>query len=392
MSGVHPTRPFLLLEGGPLYRIEQRLGLIRDKRFLIKRRAFLTVFVTWVPLVVFSVLQGDAYGTSVALPLLHDFAVHAKFLISVPLLLIAEWIIAPHIAKAAEQFVVSEIVRDEDFEKFDAAIERGLRLRDSVVAEIIILALAYISSVLSFLGTAVHVSTWYELRTATGTSMTLAGWWYMGMALPLLKFLVLRWIWRLLLWFQFLATMSAFDLRLLSTHPDGAGGLIFVGHAQQYFGFLLFAYSTSMCGVLANEIVYDKLPLQHFVPLLGLYVVLAVGIIAGPLLVFSRKLRRVKREGILQYGALGTTYTQAFHRKWIAGPNDEPESLLGTGDIQSLADLANSYAVIEKMNAFPMNPQSLIRLIIASLLPMTLLLLAVMPLKQLLQLLMKVMI
>ena len=220
--------------------------------------------------------------------------------------------------------------------------------------------------------------------------MTLAGWWYMGIGLPLLKFLVLRWIWRLFLWFQFLATMCALDLRLLSTHPDGAGGLIFVGHAQQFFGVLLFAYSTSLCGVLANEIVYDKIPVQHLVPLLVLYVFLAVGIIAGPLLVFSRKLRRVKREGIFQYGALGTAYTQAFHRKWILGLNAEEEPLLGTGDIQSLADLANSYSVIEKMNAFPMNPQSLIRLIVASLLPMTLLLLAVMPLKQLLQLLMKV--
>jgi hypothetical protein len=390
MSDIHLSRPFLLLEGGPLYRIEQRLGLIRDKRFLIRRRAFLSILVAWVPLVTFSLFQGAAYGGNVTLPLLHDFAVHAKFLISVPLLLLAEWVIAPHIVKAAEQFIISEIVRDEDFERFDVAIERGLRLRDSVTAEIIILALAYISSVLSFLGTAVHVSTWYATRTATGTSMTLAGWWYMGIALPLLKFLVLRWIWRLLLWFQFLATISAFDLRLLSTHPDGAGGLIFVGHTQQYFSVLLFAYSTSLCGVLANEIVYDKLPLQHFVPLIALYVVLAVGIIAGPLLVFSRKMRRVKREGIFQYGALGTTYTQAFHRKWITWPNDEQEPLLGTADIQSLADLANSYAVIEKMNAFPMNPQSLIRLIVASLLPMTLLLLAVMPLKQLLQLLMKV--
>jgi hypothetical protein len=392
MPGVHPMRPFLLLEGGPLYRIEQRLGLIRDKRFLVKRRAFLTVLVTWVPLVVFSLLQGAAYGAGVALPLLHDFAVHAKFLISVPLLVIAEWLIAPHIAKAAEQFVISEVVEEGDFERFDAAVERGLRLRDSVVAEIIILALAYVSSVLSFVGTAVHVSTWYELRTTTGASMTLAGWWYMGIALPLLKFLVLRWIWRLFLWFQFLATMSALDLRLLSTHPDGAGGLIFVGHAQQFFGVLLFAYSTSLCGVLANEIVYDKLPLQHFVPMIALYVVLAVGIIAGPLFVFSRKMRRVKREGIFQYGALGTACTQAFHRKWITGPIDEAGSLLGTRDIQSLAGLANSYEVIEKMNAFPMNPRSLIRLIVASLLPMTLLLLAVMPLKQLLQLLMKVLV
>jgi hypothetical protein len=201
---------------------------------------------------------------------------------------------------------------------------------------------------------------------------------------------LLRWLWRLFLWFKFLGRICNLDVQLFPTHPDHAGGLGFVGEAQRFFGILLFAYSVAITGVMANEIVYDKVPLTYFAPSIATYVVVALGFILGPLVVFTGRLLKTKRCGLHQYGTLATAYTGAFQKKWIRNGTLDHESLLGTSDIQSLADLGNSYAFIEHMNGLPINPRTLIHLVLASLLPMTPLLLTVMPLKDVLKLLFKV--
>jgi hypothetical protein len=77
----------------------------------------------------------------------------------------------------------------------------------------------------------------------------------------------------------------------------------------------------------------------------------------------------VKRQGLREYGRLGTSYVRQFHEKWIAGPlPDEP--LLGSADIQSLADLGNSFSVIRQMRLIPIGPGLVLPLIVATLVPM----------------------
>ena len=75
-----------------------------------------------------------------------------------------------------------------------------------------------------------------------------------------------------------------------------------------------------------------------------------------------------------------------FDVKWLRGgaPADEP--LVGSGDIQSLADLANSFEVVKTMRVIPVAMQDIIRLAVAVLVPIAPLLLTVMPLEELLKL------
>jgi hypothetical protein len=209
-------------------------------------------------------------------------------------------------------------------------------------------------------------------------------------SVPLFHFLVLRWLWRLFLWFRFLGQVRRLDIQLFPTHPDEAGGIGFVGETQRFFGILIFAYSAGITGVIANAVVYDKVPLIHFALGIAAYAVFALILLVAPLSVFTGKLLIAKRVGLYQYGAFATEYTGSFQKKWIQGGNPGREQSLGSGDIQSLADLGNSYAFIERMNAVPVNPRSLIQLVVATLLPMVSLLLTVMPLKDVVKLLMKV--
>jgi hypothetical protein len=384
-----PYRPFLLMEGGPLFNLQKRVGIIQQHAPFRKRRAIIAASVTWVPLLLLSALQGRAFGHEVPVSFVRDFSTYTRFLLAIPLLLLAENILAPRIAETAKHFIISGMIIEKDYGQFDNIVERGLRARDSVLAELILALLAYVFTTIAFLSTAVHVDSWYALQGLSGGSLTLAGWWLVAFCAPLFQFLVLRWLWRLFLWFQFLSRVRGLEIQLFPTHPDEAAGLGFVGEAQRFFGVILFAVSIASSGVLANDIVYDKIPLQNFAPAIIAYVIMALIIVVGPLTVFTGTLLKTKRIGLHQYGTLATEYTGSFHKKWIQHQNPEHEPLLGSGDIQSLADLGNSYKIVEKMKPLPIDPRTVIHLVVASLLPMIPLLLTVMPLKDILKLIFK---
>ena len=388
-SPVPSFRPFLLMEGGPLYNLQKRVRLIRENAPQIKRRALAAALVTFLPLLILSALQHRAIH-HVDVPFVRDFSTYSRFLFAVPLLVFAESVLGPRIAVAAAHFVEAGLVHEKDYVRFAGFIDRGLRSRDSVLAEIILAILAYIFAMVGHKETALHASTWYATRTDAGTSLTWAGIWLIGFCAPLFQFLTYRWLWRLFLWFQFLHRVNRLDLQLFPTHPDQAGGLGFIGETQRFFGIILFALSIGTTGVLANNIVYDKVPLANFTAAIATYVVLALLIIVLPLIVFSDRLLRTKRIGLHQYGTLATAYTGLFQKKWIQHDNPNHEPLLGTADIQSLADLGNSFAFIEKMKPLPIDFPTLFHLVAASLLPLLPLLLTVMPLKELLKLVFKV--
>jgi len=75
---------FSITEGGPLHWIEVRLGQAGYERRRAVRRALLGVLVLWLPLLVLSLMQGQAYGSQIKIPFLRDFAVNVRFLIAVP--------------------------------------------------------------------------------------------------------------------------------------------------------------------------------------------------------------------------------------------------------------------------------------------------------------------
>lgn len=383
------SRPFLLMEGGPFFHILKRLGHIKMNAPFLRRRALFGALITWVPLLILSQLQGLAFGHTIPVPYLSDFSAYTRFLLAVPLLLLAENIVGPRIGRSAAHFVVSGVVPEKDYQQFDKFVELGLHSRDSVIAEVVIAMLAYIASMISFLTIPNRASTWYRTISEGGTSLTWAGYWLIGFCMPFFWFLVMRWLWRLFLWFQFLGRVRKLDLQIFPTHPDEAGGLGFVGGAQRFFGIILFAFSLASVGVLARSIVYDHIPLANYAPAIVTYVVVAVVVVTGPLMVFSGILLKTKRSGLYQYGALATAYTGSFHRKWIKHDDPQREPLLGTADIQSLADLGNSFGYIEKMKPLPVDLRTLLHLVVASLLPLAPLLLTVMPLKDILKLLLK---
>ena len=175
------------------------------------------------------------------------------------------------------------------------------------------------------------------------------------MSVPLFQFILLRWYVRFLIWFWFLLRVSHLKLHLPALHPDRAGGLGFLGETSLAFAPLLFAHSALLAGQIASRILYDGGTLLASELTIAGYVVFSIVAALAPLSSFTAKLIRAKLRGLEKYGAFASSYVMDFDQKWLQGKvNDEPA--MGSGDIQSLADLGNSFAAARGGNGCPLSP------------------------------------
>lgn len=360
-----------LAEGGVSSRILERFIRIRlpDRKGYL-RLALILALATWVPLALLSILTSSAFPGRVAQPFSHDITPHVRFLFALPLLIIADLIVGPNIVRVGRQFVLSGIVPDSCLDQFDAVAKSAIRFRDSRTAELLVLAIAYATSIYNVhreLGSG--VSSWLVAETGSAFYLTPAGWCYILISVPIYQFFLFRWAIRLGNWAVFLFRVSRLDLEIIPTHPDGAAGLGFVGQVLAPTSIIILAASSVLCSSIGTQVVYRGAKIQEFILVFVLFVVVALIVFLMPFLVFLPKLVSTRREGLLEYGALATRYTQLFSRKWVRTEELAGPELLGTGDIQSLADIGNSVDRIENMKLLPIESADLRALFIAALLP-----------------------
>ena len=388
----HAHAEFSLLEGGPAHWIQQRLGLIKPGAPNLWGRVGLAVLVTWVPMLVFSLMEGLAYGSRVKLPLLCDFAAYTRYLFAVPLLILAEGLVERRVAEAAKHFIASGLIKESDHPRFDDAVKRCRAWRDSALAECVVLVVAVIGVILVSREFPFDFSSWMSIVSETGHRRTPAGWWYLVVANGLFQFLAWRWVWRLIIWYRFLWLMSRLDLRVIPTHPDRSAGLGFIGDTQRMFWGIVFGISAAVAAVLANEVVYGDVPLKHYQFSIAAYAIVVLLIFMAPLLMYSPTLVEAKDKSLREYGALAVAHNHMFHRKWVHGENPGADRVLGTPEISSLADLGAAYDILAEMRAVPFDPADVVVLLLASLVPMAPLLLTIMPLDNVLELLEKLLV
>jgi hypothetical protein len=387
MGSLPEIKKLSVIGGGPLDRLQRRLGLMKLEAPLIVRRALVFSLVAWLPLLILSALQGTLL-TNVRIPFLYDPSAHIRFLLSVPLLIVAEVIIGPRIVAATSHFISSGLIPEDRYQDFDAAIVDAIRLRDSNLSEAIILAITYLGAFTSIRFLSATVSTWHSLVTESGHRFTLAGYWYALVSLPIFQFLVYRWLWRTFIWCRFLRRVSKLDLRLVPTHPDQAGGLGFLGETHRLYAIFIFAYAATASSIAAREVLFDKVPIQSYkIPVAALVITLVL-IFLGPLLMFAPILLRTRRKSLHEYSTLACKLGRLYDQKWVKG-NPLGESFLSTPDNTSLANYSHDYELVDRMRVFPFEPRTAVALAIAGLIPMVPLLAAVMPINEIFKLLLK---
>jgi hypothetical protein len=382
---------FSLVLGGPLYQLWLGTRLAGETLQLLRRRVIVLTFLAWVPLLVLSVAEGQAWGRSVELPFLHDVELHVRLLLVLPLLIAAELVVYRRMRTAARQFLERGLIPEEARPRFDAAIASAMRLRDSVTAEVLLIAVVLVVGVGFIWRTqvALDVPSWYGESGGARLQPSLAGWWLGCVSLPLFQFLLLRWYFRLFIWARFLWHVSRIDLKVSPMHPDRSGGMGFLALVGDAFAPLCLAQGTLLAGMIANRIFHAGAALPDFIPeLIGSVAVLML-VILGPLLIFSPKLEAARREGLREYGALAQRYVREFDRKWLRGGAPAEESFIGSADIQSLADLGNSFEVLKGMRLVPLTLRTVLQLAGVTVLPVAPLLLTMFSLDELLARLLK---
>ena len=386
---------FSLVLGGPSYQLLLRAHLSGSALEHIYRRIIFAALITWLPLALLSLIEGAPAG--VKLTFLHDIEAHARFLIALPVLIAAELMIHQRMRITVKRFVERGIIRSHEVPKFNAAIETAMRLRNSLPLEICLVVLVYtVGPWVWRTNVALGTATWYGVPEGSHLGLTLPGYWYAWISLPLFQFILLRWYVRFFIWFYFLWRVSRLDLHLLPAHPDRSGGLGFLGTGSYAFAPILFAQGTLLAAFFANRIFYQGQNLMSFKPHLIVFVTFFLVAILAPLFVFTPQIMAAKRRGLGQYGTLACSYVAGFEEKWLASGDERSKSraeeLLGSADIQSLADLGNSFGFVRDMRPVPFSIQDVIRLAVAAAVPVLPLVLTIMPFEELISRIFKVLV
>ena len=373
---------FSLVLGGPLYQLFRRAHLTGPALELLRRRIVFFCLLCWVPLAVLSAVEGHLLGGP-KFSFLHDIETHVRFLISLPVLLLAEITVHRRLRSAVRSFVDRHIVSPDELPKFQAAIDSAIRMRNSVIAELALLVLVFSGGIWIWRNeVALGVASWYASPRGGQMHLTWAGSWFAFVSVPIFQFILLRWYMRMLIWFLFLLRVSRLRLQLLPANPDRAGGIGFLGRSTIAFAPFLFAQGALLAGQIASRIFYTGQSLLSFKLTIVGFVCFFVAVILAPLLVFTPQLWDAKLDGLAKFGSFAEQYVMDFGQKWLPRKAND-EQLLGSADIQSLADLDNSYAVVREMRAVPFATDDAVWLLVASVVPMLPLLLTIMPLDQL---------
>ena len=326
--------------------------------------------LAWLPLVPLTILDGR-FISAVQAPFLYDYEVHARLLFALPLMILAEVVVYTRMRAITAQFVERQIVTESVRAAFNTVISSAMRLRNSIPAETALLLFAVFAGPFIWRGAvALHSNAWYATVTSSGLSHTAAGRWYAFVSVPVFQFILLRWYYRVFIWGRFLFQVSRLDLNLVPTHPDRCCGLGFLDTVASAFAPLLMAHSGLVSGFIANRILYEGATLPEYKLELAGIMFLLLFLVLGPLCVFMPKLNRARLVGLRTYGRLASDYVVGFAGKWTGGVPPKGEPLVGTADIQSLADLDNSFAIVREMKLVPFGREAIVRFIVIIALPL----------------------
>lgn len=380
---------FSVVQGGPFYSLRKALGLVPEKGLGLAPRILAIILLTWAPVVIGALLEGVAFIGGNQDPLLRHFGIHTRFLIAVPLLLLAEFPMERNVRMAIRHFVQSGIVRPEQRPDLAAVLRSCERLRDAIWGRLFVLAAMVAVIFLGASGSEVlqnHELAWVTTGSSVGAHTTFAGWWFIYVSRPVYVALLAVWLWRLIVVWSLMAKISKLDLRLVPGHPDRAGGLAFLDLIVRACNPLMIANSVVLAGRWAHDVKYHGLDVQgsDLQSVLAVYVFTVLLLFLGPFLMFSKTLLRFKHRATLQYAVLTGEEGRLVDEKWVLRKDVGENPLLGPPEIGPMADAITLYQTVAKIRPFPLGKEALIGLVFATILPILPVFALQIPLKDLL--------
>jgi len=352
------------VRGGPFYRIQQSLRLIRPNRWNLGRRILILIAVGWLPLVVITAISNPEG----LLSLIKEYRVHARLLIAIPVLLFGEYFMDSRFRMVMRHIRQADLLDAADLAYIDRVIATIVRVRNAFLPELVVLVALSIHTALSYKGL-VDATPWLGHGAGVDLHLTAAGWYAVLVSAPLFQFLLGLGLWTWLLWTFFAFKLSRRNLRLVPTHPDEHGGLGFLGLTVAAFAPIAFAATAVIGATWRNDILHHGAHLMDFKLPTIVLVTIVVLFAFGPLLFFVPRLAALRRRGTLEYGILGQMHSADFHERWIHRREGHESEFLQATEITTLANFGKTYEKIEQMNPFPADKGAIYTLAAAVVIP-----------------------
>ena len=342
------------------------LDLFRAASSQTLTRAGAAAAIAWVPVAILSALRGGSSLPS----FLTDYASLSRFLVIIPVLILTESPLHERRSQVA-QHIESFLTPHDQHPKFHADWTRCEKLRKLWLARVLIAVLAYATVLwlyqhLSPQG--VEFTAWWKGGGGLHF-LSPAGTWAGFISYPILFYFTFLWLWRQLIWLWFLRSTTRLNLQLVAAHPDRLGGLGFLEGAlrgQMPFSFCL---GVGLAGAIANRILNDgqKLVAFRHLPLILIGAVLLICV--APYFLFTSTLMRMRRRGIVSYGAFARAVGEQFEQKWLHRADSLDGDVLSVPDFSTTTDLYGVVGNINNIRIIPVSAVDLYALIGAALIP-----------------------
>jgi hypothetical protein len=353
-----------LVRGGLFYRAQHAIGLIRPNEWNLGRRIGFLIAVTWLPLFVITLLLNRDGLVS----LIRDYRIHARLLVALPVLLVGELLMESRFRAVFGHLREAGLLDAAELTQIDDVIATMIRGRDSFLPELVIVALLIVHTATSYKGL-VDFTPWLSRVSGTELQLTAAGWYLVVVSSSIFQFLLGLALWKWLLWTFFAFKLSRRNLKLVASHPDGHGGLGFLGLTSAAFAPIAFSATAVIAATWRQDIVHHGAHLINFKLPAIILIALTALVALGPLAFFVPRLAGVRRKGILDYGLLGQIHSAEFHQKWILGRAGHEAEFLVAPESSTVANYGHVYETIENMNSFPADKGALYTLAAAIFIP-----------------------
>ena len=334
-------------------------------------RILLLAGIAWLPLVVLTLIEGTLYAADITIPFVKDIVPYVRGLIVIPLLVMADNVIEPMMARTVNYLQTSGIVPESEKQDLGSAIDKMAHLMNSKYVQVMLVALVIVVSWIlksdyNDMWMNKGVTSWVLHLENGAVDESYAGIWFLLVTTPLVSFLLYRWLWRFVVWSIFLYRVSRLKLELYASHTDLAGGLGLLGAGQSLFCILFFIMATLLSSDLAGNLLYEGDELIMVKQVVIVFIIISLALILMPLMSFVKKLFSLKKEALAEYGALQHRTSRDFHDHWIKNKSDD---LVDSVQPSAMADYSAVYEVISNMRIVPLDSKTIIVMAVVLLIP-----------------------
>jgi hypothetical protein len=374
---------FTLFSSGLSGPLAERFQILAEAARTAPRRAGAAFALGWGMLLVITLLSGSAFGDN---GFLTDASAFARFAIAVPLLILMDKHVDARLRGFLAHFTDAPLIAPRALPAAGQAVVTAIDYARATMPAWICAALAYLLSALYILSVksspAADASSWRFTGSEADLALSLAGWWATLVAIPLLGYLMLRALWRYMIWVWLMRRIARLELRLVASHPDGAGGLRFLGQNANAFTSLAFAMSVTVAGYILKGLDSGALSTEIYGWMMSAWAAIIVGLFSAPMLAFAKPLTALKIRTRLAAAARATVNQRAAEREvfgrnfagWQPGDPEEPPADKDAAKIDEAA---------KKLSTLPFSRAAIVPLGAAALLPLVLVGATQLPFKEL---------